>query len=204
MFAKESSRLVASYTAPLSWNFHVRLLYHVTTAICFLCSTLYHTFSDSQSAHHWRHIDHIGIQLSIWGTACSFVAVAFRRNRTRQLTYSGCITACLLASTTCFWIMWYRGNGTQRSRTTLHVAFGAISTLPAIEYWHNSDRDGNILQGFISLVAINCIGGLVFEADFLAPLARRLVLLDLSHTFMHVMAVYGARMYGQSLKAVRH
>jgi hypothetical protein len=100
--------------------------------------------------------------------------------------------------------MWYRGNGTQRSRTTLHVAFGAISTLPAIEYWHNSDRDGNILQGFISLVAINCIGGLVFEADFLAPLARRLVLLDLSHTFMHVMAVYGARMYGQSLKAVRH
>jgi adiponectin receptor len=203
IFAKDVIRILASYTAPLSRSLTARLLYHSTTALCFFCSTLYHTFSNSESGHHWRHVDHLGIQVSIWATACSFVAVAFRRSRARQLTYWASITAGLLAFTTCLWTMWYREIGTQRSRTAMHVAFGAISTLPAIRYWHSSDRDVNILQGFFSLVAINSIGGLVFEADFLAPLARQLDLPDLSHTFMHVMAIYGARIYGKSLNAAQ-
>jgi hypothetical protein len=85
----------------------------------------------------------------------------------------------------------------------MHVTFGAMSTLPAMGYWYSSDGDVDILQGFFSLVAINSVGGLVYEADFLAPLARRLDLPDLSHTFMHVMAVCGALIYGQSLNAVQ-
>jgi adiponectin receptor len=204
IFAKDSIRVVVSYTAPPPRDFTARLLHHSAAAFCFLYSTLYHTFSNSQSAHHWHHIDHLGIQLSIWATACSFVAVAFRQDRARQLTYSIYTTACLLTFATCLWTMWYHKTGTQRSRTTMHVIFGATSTLPELKYWQSKDPDIAILRGFFSLVTINSLGGWVFEADFLAPLGRRSGLPDLSHTSMHVMAVYGARIYGRSLEAAHY
>jgi predicted membrane channel-forming protein YqfA (hemolysin III family) len=203
MFGKDSVRVVASYADPLSRHFTARLLFHFAAALCFLCSTLYHTFSNSPSAHHWRHIDHLGIQLSIWATAYSFVAVAFQRNRARQLTYFVCITSGFLTFATFLWTMWYHETGTQRSRTTIHVIFGAACTLPALEYWYSRDPDAVILRGFFSLVAINSIGGWVFEADLLALLERRSGLPDLSHAFMHIMAVFGARIYGRSLEPAR-
>jgi channel protein (hemolysin III family) len=203
LVGKEFVRVVASYADPRSRHLPARLLYHFAAALCFFCSTLYHTFSNSRSAHHWHHIDHLGIQLSIWATAYSFVAVAFRGNRARQLTYSVCITAGFLASATYLWTMWYHRTGTQRSRTTIHVIFGAASTLPALEYWHGRGPDAAILRGFFSLVAINSIGGWVFETDLLAPLDRRFGLSDLSHALMHLMAVLGALIYGKSLKAAR-
>jgi hypothetical protein len=65
--------------------------------------------------------------------------------------------------------MWYRETGTQRSRTTTHIAYGAIS-LTALNCWYSGNGDVDMLQGCVSLVAINSIGGLVSEVESLASL----------------------------------
>jgi hypothetical protein len=89
-------------------------------------------------------------------------------------------------------------TGTQRSRTRTHIAYGAISSQPALNCWYSSNRDVDMLQGFVSLVVINSIGGLVFEVESLASLEKRLGLPDLSHAFMHVC---WAHRRGQALNA---
>jgi hypothetical protein len=68
--------------------------------------------------------------------------------------------------------MWYRETGTQRSGTITHITYGAISSLPPLDCWYSGNRDVDMLQRFVRLVAINSIGGLVFEVEFLADMSE--------------------------------
>jgi hypothetical protein len=77
--------------------------------------------------------------------------------------------------------------------------FGAVSTLPALDYWHNEDRDGDILRAFFKLVMLNSTGGWIYATKFLDSFGKRLNLPDFSHAVMHVLAVYGARIYAAAL-----
>lgn len=108
-------------------------------------------------------------------------------------------TAGLFAVAMRLWTMWYYESGTQSSRAALHVTFGALSTLPAWDCWHRWDQSRAILRAFFSLVVINSTGGWVFATDVLGPLENLLNLPNLSHAFMHVMAIYGAHVYGKAL-----
>jgi hypothetical protein len=97
--------------------------------------------------------------------------------------------------------MWYYESGGQRSWMAMPILFGAFSTLPALDRWRNKDGDDDVLRGFLSLVALNSIGGWVFATELLDPIGEYLDLPNLSHAFMHVVVMYGARVYGEALKA---
>jgi channel protein (hemolysin III family) len=202
LFIKKFFRLFTACTTPLSRTMAARLLYLISTAMCFLCSTLCHTFSDGRASNFWRYIDHLGIQIFIWATTCSFIAIVFERESRMQLVYIVCITAGLLAFITRLWTMWYYEIGSQHSRTVIHITFGALSTLPALDSWHNMDRERDILRAFFSFVTINSIGGWIFASRFLDPLGRYLNLPDFSHAVMHIVVLYGAHMYELALKTV--
>jgi adiponectin receptor len=203
LFTVDSVRLVLSCAAPPRRTANATLLYHVAAALCFLCSTLFHALSDSRTANFWRYIDHLGIQIYIWASTCSFVAVAFPSRSRKRSGYIGCATAGLVAFATVLWATWYYEYSSQRCRTVMHIAFGALSTWPALDYWHNREGEQEILRAFVSLVVINSIGGWIFATELLDPVGRRLGLPDFSHAVMHVVVVYGARRYGRTLKAVR-
>lgn len=176
-----------------------RLLFLAAATFCFLCSTLYHTFSDHGSAYLLHCVDHLGIQIFIWATACSFVTLAFEMGSRRQLAYLVLTSACLAAVASRLYTMSYHDSGSERSRTALHIMFGAVSTLPVLDYWHNEDRDRDILRAFFKLVMLNSTGGCIYATRFLDSFGMRLNLPGFSHAVMHVLAVYGARIYGAAL-----
>jgi channel protein (hemolysin III family) len=202
-FTVDTIRLVESCADLPSRTKNTTLSYYTAATLCFLSSTLFHAFSDSRMANLWRYIDHLGIQIYIWASTSSFVAVAFPSRSRKQLVYVRCATASLIASAILFWAMCYYEYDSQRCRTVTHIAFGALCTWPALDYWHNKGSDQNILTAFINLVAINSIGGWIFATEVLDPLGKCLGLLDFSHAVMHVVVIYGARRYGLALKAVR-
>jgi channel protein (hemolysin III family) len=113
----------------------IRLLFFSATALCFLCSVLYHTFSHEDDVEIWRHVDHSVIQTCIWATTCSFVAVGFRQIN-KRLFYKVYAAVGLFAFAARLWTMMYHESDTQRIRTAIHVSFGALSTLPALHCGH--------------------------------------------------------------------
>ena len=98
------------------------------------------------------------------------------------------------------------GSENQFIRTALHITFGVLSTLPALDYWYGSSRKHqklDILWPFFSLVTANSIGGGIYATKSLDDsVGKWLGLPDISHNVMHIMAVVGARIYQKALIGV--
>ena len=60
------------------WKLWSSIVFGLCMIMCYLCSTLYHTFTDLELKHKMRIADHIGIYLLIAGSYTPFVLVNLR------------------------------------------------------------------------------------------------------------------------------
>jgi adiponectin receptor len=203
LFLNDVIAFAGSCKVPISQSMLARLVYLAAAALCFFCSTLYHIFSRSREAHFWQHVDHLGIVVFVWATSLSFVYISFREEQVIQCVYVVVITSLFIVSLMRLWGMWYHCSGSQRSRLVLHVTFGALATWPALHLWHiraNKGQELDILRAYLSLVIVNSIGGAIYATRLLDDtVGQYLRLPDLSHAIMHVMVIFGARIYQQAL-----
>lgn len=90
-------------------------------------------------------------------------------------------------------------------RLTTHTALGALATLPVFQCWyqlHAIHRQPSLLTAFGSFVIINSIGGALYATSILDNvIGKELGMPDASHHAMHVIVVFGAWKYQQSLLA---
>lgn len=183
-------------------------MYLVAATICFLFSTLYHIFSTHSLAGLWQLADHLGIVAYIWAASLSFVTFPFRFGKRRRDMWVFLITVGLILSTFRLGSMWYCGSGTSLARIIVHVTFGGLSALPALDFWYQpfgKGQDRGLFRSFLGLILINSLGGVFYATDLLdTPLGGYLSLADVSHGVMHIMTVYGAWTYQQGLMKAHH
>ena len=133
MLTTSAINFAAMCTAPLSGELFAILVYLVAGAFCFFCSTLYHTFSDHITASSWQYVDHFGIVIWIWATSTSFTLFSFRHEEGRQQLHIFITSVASALSMATLSSLQHGGSENQFIRTALHITFGVLSTLPALD-----------------------------------------------------------------------
>ena len=153
LFSFSAVKFAATSTTPLAQDAIVIYMYLVATALCFLCSMLYHVFADHVSANTWQCIDHLGIVVFIWASSISFIFLSIHDKKDRKWTGMLFVTAAAFLSLIRLW----RTFPLKSQRATVYIAFGSLATLPALHYWYC--RTGvyhrvRLLTAFWSLVIV--------------------------------------------------
>lgn len=88
--------MLAHFILWKGWSDHLRLpdvaavaIYYACVAVCFVLSTVFHTFSDHSPEMHrfGNELDHLGIVLVMWGTGTSGTYFVFYCNNTLRIAY---------------------------------------------------------------------------------------------------------------------
>ena len=205
LFSADAVRFTAICTGPLARDEMVILIYLATTAFCFLCSVLYHVFSNHDQAHFWQRIDHLGIVAVIWASAISVTFFSFICESDIQGAYMGILSLFAIISLLSHWHASSRSVGICWDRVATHVAFGGSAALPALHFsyrshQHASEPEFRLVRSFWSLVVFNSTGGLIYATDLIQRVVRaRVNTQNASHQVMHVVVVFGAWTYRQGL-----
>jgi len=208
IFTASTIKFASMCRAPPTRETFAIFLYLVAGAFCFFCSTLYHIFSDHIAARSWQYVDHLGIVIWIWATSTSFIVFSFRHKKSRRRLHMYMISVASALSTASLTKLQHGGSETQFIRSALHVTFGALSTLPALDYWYFcfcKPRKLEVLWPFLILVIINSIGGGIYATKALDnSVGKWLGLPDISHNIMHIMAIIGGRIFQKGLISVHN
>lgn len=173
-------------------------MYQTCVSICFILSTLYHTFSDHSPGLHklGNELDHLGIVLVMWGTGISGTHFAFYCHHALRNIYFTFLTLTGLGCAVHTLRPKFRRPEYRTTRFLMYCFLGASLFAPVV---HGLLIFGSELQpimgltSFLALVLINFFGAAVYAARIPERwYPRTFDLLGQSHNWMHVLVLTGA------------
>lgn len=173
-------------------------LYYLCVVVCFILSTIFHTFSDhSQGMHKFgNELDHLGVVLVMWGTGMSGVHFAFYCHVLLRNTYFAMLTGTALACAVFTLRPKFRQPAYRTTRFLMYVFLGTSLFAPVLHAWLLYGDGLNEMMGlksFLGLAAINFSGAAVYAARIPERwFPGRFDLLGQSHNLMHVLVLTGA------------
>ncbi|KAI1082307.1 HlyIII-domain-containing protein [Whalleya microplaca] len=183
-------------------------IYNLSVTICFVLSTVFHTFSDhSLEMHNFgNELDHLGIVLVMWGTGISGTHFAFYCNESLRNTYFAALSGTTLGCAI-FTLQPEFRRPTYRTVRFLMYCFLGTSLFAPVGHGllrFGEELDAMMgLRSFLGLAVINFTGAAVYVARI--PERRypgKFDLLGQSHNWMHVLVLTGALVRLQGLVEV--
>jgi len=174
-------------------------VYFMGVVVCFILSTVYHTFSDHSPHMHkfGNELDHLGIVLVIWGTGISGAHFGFYREHATRNFYFVLLTAVAIGCGIFTLRPKFRRPSYRFIRFLMYAFLGASLFIPILhglsEFgWEElDDRMG--LTSFFGLALINFSGSAVYASRVPERwFPGRFDLLGQSHNWMHVLVLTGA------------
>lgn len=173
-------------------------LYYLCVVVCFVLSTVFHTFSDhSQEMHKFgNELDHLGIVLVMWGTGMSGTHFAFYCHHLLRNTYFAILTGTAFGCAFFTLRPKFRQPAYRTTRFLMYVFLGTSLFAPIAHGWLlYEDRIVEMmgLKSFLGLAAINFSGAALYAVRIPERLfPGKFDLLGQSHNWMHVLVLTGA------------
>ena len=173
-------------------------IYYLCVVICFVLSTIFHTFSDhSQHMHKFgNELDHLGIVLVMWGTGMSGAHFALACHRTLRVGYFVALTATAFGCAVFTLRPKFRQPMYRTTRFLMYMFLGASLFGPLLHgrvLYGEAIGDMMGLYSFLGLAVINFSGAAVYAMRIPERwFPGRFDLLGQSHNWMHVLVLTGA------------
>ncbi|KAI0383100.1 HlyIII-domain-containing protein [Hypomontagnella monticulosa] len=174
-------------------------VYNLSVTVCFVLSTIFHTFSDhSQEMHKFgNELDHLGIVLVMWGTGISGTHFAFYRDEPLRNAYFAILSGTALGCGVFTLRPQFRKPAYRTMRFLMYCFLGASLFAPIV---HGLSRFGRAeleagmgLRSFLGLALINFTGAAVYAMRVPERwFPKTFDLLGQSHNWMHVLVLTGA------------
>lgn len=174
-------------------------VYYLCVVVCFLLSTIFHTFSDHSANMHrfGNELDHLGIVLVMWGTGVSGAHFVFSCEPHLQTLYHVALTGTAFGCSLFTLRRKFRQPGYRTMRFLMYCGLGASLFAPVV---HGGLRFGLTrtskridLPSFLGLALINLSGAALYAARIPERwFPRRFDLIGQSHNLMHVLVLIGA------------
>ncbi|KAI2623832.1 HlyIII-domain-containing protein [Hypomontagnella submonticulosa] len=184
-------------------------VYNFSVTVCFVLSTIFHTFSDhSQEMHKFgNELDHLGIVLVMWGTGISGTHFAFYCDGALRNTYFAILSGTALGCGVFTLRPQFRKPAYRTMRFLMYCFLGASLFAPVV---HGLSRFGKVeldtamgLRSFLGLALINFTGAAVYAVRIPERwFPKTFDLLGQSHNWMHVLVLTGALVRLQGLLEV--
>lgn len=186
-------------------------LYQLCVVVCFVLSTIYHTFSDhSEPMHRFgNELDHLGIVLVMWGTGISGAHFTFScaQHSSQRHAYFLLLTVVGVACGVFTLRPKFRTPAYRTIRFLVYCALGASLFLPVVHggvvFGAGSLAERMHLKSFLGLALINFSGAALYAARIPERwFPGTFDLLGQSHNWMHVLVYTGALVRLAGLLAV--
>ncbi|KAI1500453.1 HlyIII-domain-containing protein [Biscogniauxia marginata] len=180
-------------------------LYNLGVTVCFVLSTIFHTFSDhSQEMHKFgNELDHLGIVLVMWGTGISGTHFAFYCHTALRNAYFVALSGTALSCGVFTLRPKFRQPAYRTTRFLMYCFLGASLFAPVVHgLWRFGGEELDTMMGlrsFLGLALINFSGAAIYAARVPERwFPHRFDLLGQSHNWMHVLVLTGAlvRLWG--------
>jgi adiponectin receptor len=174
-------------------------VYFTGVVVCFVLSTIFHTFSDHSPHMHkfGNELDHLGIVLVMWGTGVSGAHFGFYHHHVIRNFYFALLTATAVGCGVFTLRPKFRRPTYRLVRFLMYAGLGASLFVPIVHGlfkfgWDELD-DKMGLESFFGLGLINFSGSAVYASRVPERwFPRRFDLLGQSHNWMHVLVLTGA------------
>ncbi|KAK5655806.1 hypothetical protein OQA88_5344 [Cercophora sp. LCS_1] len=183
--------------------------YFTGVVVCFILSTVYHTFSDHGPHMHkfGNELDHLGIVLVMWGTGVSGAHYGFYHDKATRNLYLALLTATGIGCGVFTLRPKFRRPEYRFTRFLMYAGLGASLFVPIIHglsVFGWDELEGMMgLRSFFGLGLINFSGSAVYAARIPERwFPRRFDFLGQSHNWMHVLVLTGALVRLDGLLAV--
>lgn len=173
-------------------------------SVCFILSTVYHTFSDHSPGMHkfGNELDHLGIVLVMWGTGMSGTHFAFYCHENTRNTYFGFLTLTAIGCAVFTLRPKFRRPEYRTTRFLMYCFLGTSLFAPVVHglLAFGTDLEETMgLSSFLGLAVINFSGAAIYAArvpERWCPSTFDFV--GQSHNWMHVLVLTGAlvRLHG--------
>lgn len=174
-------------------------IYLSDVIVCFILSTVYHTFSDHSPHMHkfGNELDHLGIVLVIWGTGISGAHFGFYHEHAVRNSYFALLTAVAMGCGVFTLRPKFRRPSYRFVRFLMYAFLGASLFVPiahGLWGWGWDEMDGRMgLASFFGLAVINFSGSALYASRIPERwFPGRFDLLGQSHNWMHVLVLTGA------------
>ncbi|KAK1833475.1 adiponectin receptor protein 1 [Podospora conica] len=187
-------------------------VYLLGVIVCFLLSTVYHTFSDHSPHMHkfGNELDHLGIVLVIWGTGVSGAHFGFYHEHATRNAYFALLTAVAIGCGVFTLRPKFRRPSYRFIRSLMYAFLGASLFIPighGLSEWGWDELDSRMgLGSFFGLAVINFSGSALYASRIPERwFPGQFDILGQSHNWMHVLVLTGAlvRLNGLVLVARR-
>jgi adiponectin receptor len=174
-------------------------VYYLCVVVCFVLSTIFHTFSDHSADMHrfGNELDHLGIVLVMWGTGVSGVHFAFYCHAEMQAVYHAALTATAIGCGVFTLRPKFRQPTYRTMRFLMYCFLGSSLFAPVVHGWFRfglaalDDMMG--LKSFLGLAAINFSGAAIYAARIPERwFPGTFDLFGQSHNLMHFLVFTGA------------
>lgn len=174
-------------------------VYFTGVVVCFILSTIFHTFSDHSPYMHkfGNELDHLGIVLVMWGTGVSGAHFGFYHHHAVRNFYFALLTVTAIGCGIFTLRPKFRRPTYRLMRFLMYAFLGASLFTPIIHGlfkfgWNELDEMMG-LESFFGLGLINFSGSAVYASRIPERwFPRRFDLLGQSHNWMHVLVLTGA------------
>lgn len=184
-------------------------IYNLSVTVCFILSTIFHTFSDhSQEMHKFgNELDHLGIVLVMWGTGISGTHFAFYCDELLRNAYFAALSATALGCAIFTLRPEFRKPAYRTTRFLMYCFLGTSLFAPVVhglsKFGRGELEAGMGLTSFLGLAFINFTGAAVYAARVPERwFPETFDLLGQSHNWMHVLVLTGALVRLQGLLEV--
>lgn len=173
-------------------------LYQLCVVVCFVLSTIFHTFSDhSPSMHKFgNELDHLGIVLVMWGTGISGTHFAFYCHESLRNAYFILLTGTALGCAVFTLRPKFRQPAYRTTRFLMYVFLGTSLFAPVVHGLWGFGKDIEEmmnLSSFLGLAVINFSGAALYAARIPERwFPGTFDLIGQSHNWMHVLVFTGA------------
>jgi adiponectin receptor len=178
-------------------------LYFPAATLVFLCSTLYHSFSNHDNATFWRCLDHCSITAFIWASSRSFTLLAYGSKRDAPQLYTAILTAA--AFSLVLWNLYEVAawNGPTHIGHVSHAVYGVFAATPAFNRpsslkWRTARARKSLLGSFQALVWISTLGAVLHTTRLIEWMTGERWG-NIGHHAMHMAVVVGACVYGREV-----
>lgn len=184
-------------------------LYYFCVVVCFVLSTIFHTFSDHSADMHrfGNELDHLGIVLVMWGTGISGTYFGFYCNPSLRYLYLFAISTTALGCAIFTLRPKFRQPSYRTTRFLMYCFLGGSLFAPVLhgsfKYGLTALDDMMGLKSFFGLALINFSGAAIYAARIPERwYPGTFDLLGQSHNWMHVLVFTGALVRLSGLLAV--
>jgi adiponectin receptor len=174
-------------------------VYHLCVVVCFVLSTIFHTFSDHSPEMHrfGNELDHLGIVLVMWGTGTSGTYFIYYCDSAFRNAYLTLLSAVAYGCGVFTLRPKFRQPAYRTMRFLMYVFLGTSLFVPifhgAYRYGWNRLEEMMALESYLGLAVINFSGAAVYAMRIPERwFPGKFDLIGMSHNWMHVLVLTGA------------